>query len=412
MDKSIIEELEINNFLSIEHIKWRFEGFNIITGDMGAGKSICIKLVQFFESIIPNFLIIPYEDFIDRLEDNNSFDFLKKEFNDKFVLIASNLQKLPPFKITYTFSYKDERFETVVSGDESNINFSSSFLEKLFVEWREVLQKKISVSPENLSPDGFKEVKLSLYNDLLKRFNNYFPIATTFVPASRAALAFNSNHTDDYLKQYKELVDVLPRYKSRNQEIINTILKAKIEIDDSLYLESDDGRKVPIAKASSGQQEIVYVLLLLDKLGNFQYIYGKHHSIFIEEPSAHLFPLEQKQTIELIVQRYNELKGNGNPVRFFITTHSPYVLNSLNNILKKDALLRKYKDHTDQINNAVKIPSLNADEISAYFIDNNGNWENMMDESKKYLFSDKIADISKMINDDTSKLHELDAEFS
>jgi AAA15 family ATPase/GTPase len=40
MDKETTEILEIHNFLSISNIKWEIEKFNIITGDMAAGKSL------------------------------------------------------------------------------------------------------------------------------------------------------------------------------------------------------------------------------------------------------------------------------------------------------------------------------------------------------------------------------------
>ena len=414
MGKETKETLEINNFLSISYIKWEFERFNIITGDMGAGKSLCIKLLAFFEEIIPSLLVLPYENFHENLDTGHFFDFLTKEFLIIFDFSTTAPDKQPEFEIKYVFSYKSITFDVTVTGrDVNNITFKSVFLHDMLREWDEYSQKKGIFNSENVTLDGFSEAKKFFYSDVLKKFGGHFPMATTFVPASRAALAFGSSHSDYHLKVYKELIDVLPRFKSRNQEIINTILKAKIKIEDkySLYLESDDGRKVPIAKASSGQQEIVYLLMVLDKLGNFGYTYGNHHSIFIEEPEAHLFPLEQKQTVELIVQTYNLLKGNGNPVRFFITTHSPYILNSLNNILKKGALLNVYKDQTDRINNLIDIPPLNADEISAYFIDSHGEGDNMLDEDREYLYSEKIADISIDINEITIKLSELNNEL-
>ena len=411
MGKETREALEIDNFLSITYIKWEFERFNIITGDMGAGKSLCIKLLKFFEDIIPNLLVLPYEVFRENLDAGLFFKYLAEEFNNIFVFLTTAPDKQPEFKINYVFSYNDITFDVTITGrDETNISFRSVFLEQMLKEWNQYVQNSISES--KLTPDGFIEAKQFLYYEVLKKFGGYFPMATTFVPASRAALAVASDYYDNYLQKYKGLADLLRVFKSRGQEIINTILKAKIIIkDNSLYLESDDGRLVPIAKASSGQQEIVYVLMLLDKLGNFGYTYGKYHSIFIEEPEAHLFPMEQKQTIELIVQMYNLLKGNGNPVRFFITTHSPYILNSLNNILRKGALLTKHKDQTDKINKAIDIPPLRADEISACFIENNGTGESMLDEDKKYLYSEKIADISIFINEDTLKLKELNNEL-
>jgi len=413
MGKETKETLKIDNFLSISHIEWEFGRFNIITGDMGSGKSLCIKLLKFFEDIISNLLILPYEVFRENLDTRTFFNHLINEFTDIFVFLTTAPAKQPEFEIKYAFSYNDVTFDVTVKGkNEVDITFESVYLKNMLKEWDEYSQKRGIFNSENVTPDGFAEAKMSFYSEVLKKFGGYFPMATTFVPASRAALAFTSNPNDNYLKKYKELTDVFPRFGSRDQEKINTILKAKIRIEGNyLYLVSDDGRKVPISKASSGQQEIVYVLMLLDRLGYFRYSYGNHHSIFIEEPEAHLFPLEQKQTIDLIVQMFNLLKGNGNPVRFFITTHSPYILNCLNNILKKGALLNEYKDQADKINEAIDFPHLFADEISAYSIDSQGKGDNMLDEDGKYLYSEKIADISKGINEDTLKLRELNNEL-
>lgn len=413
MDKETTEILEIQDFLSIKYIKWKFEKFNIITGDMGSGKSLCIKLLKYFEDIIPSLLVLPYENFLKNLDTNQFFDYLVKEFSDIFVFTASEPNKQFKYKVSYIFTYNEVTFDATISSEkETGVHFKSVFLESLLKEWYDYSQKKGVFVSENVTPDGFDEIKQHLYNELQKKFGNYYPMSTTFVPASRAAIAFGSSHTDDYLKEYKELVDVLPRFISSKWEIVNTILKAEMKIENGfLFLESNDGRKVPIAKASSGQQEIVYVLMLLDKLGNFRYSYGKGQSVFIEEPSAHLFPLEQKLTIELIVEIFNMLKGNGNPVRFFITTHSPYVLDSLNNILKKGALLKKYENQAEKINSTIDIPYLYSDEISAFYINEKGGWESMLDENKKYLYADIITNISEAINEDTIKLKELNNEL-
>jgi predicted ATPase len=414
MSKEITEILEIHNFLSIENIKWDIKRFNIITGDMGVGKSLCIKLVQFFEDVISELLIMPYEKFLAHLESMAFFNFLIEDFKKTFVLSTSNSKKFTSFKITYTFGYKESLITMTITGsNETDVIFESSFLEKLLTEWNEIAQKKGFVSPEKITPDGFRELKLSLYSNLLKRFGECFPMATIFVPASRAALAFSSNHTDNYLKEYKEVVDVLPQFISRNQKIINTILKAKILIEDSfLFLESDDGRKVPISKASSGQQEIVYVLMLLDRLGNFGHTYGHVQSLFIEEPSAHLFPMEQKQTIELIALMFDYLKDNGSPVRFFITTHSPYVLNVINNMMRKGSLIKQNTGQENIINAKIGFPSLFTEDVSAIFINEGGTITDMIDYDEEQIIPEKIRDISFSINNDIINLDNLSDELN
>jgi len=410
MEKEITETLEIQDFLSIKHIKWEFSRFNIITGDMGAGKSLCIKLIEFFEDIMAKFFVMSYNDFTANLNVKTFFNLLKDEFLNTFFLSSDDPDKLPLFNIHYVYKYKEEIFDMTINGkNEYDIEFESIYLEKLLTDWNDKLQKKLLSG--NITPDGFEEFKRFLNSDLLNKFDNHFPIVTIFIPASRAALAVSSNYSDKYLRSYSDLVKFLPQFKARNHEIINTILKAKIKYDDDLYLESDDGRKVPITKASSGQQEIIYVLMLLDRLGYFYYTYGKSQSLFIEEPEAHLFPLEQKQTIEFIIHTFNRLKGNGSPTRIFITTHSPYVLNSVNNMLKKGTLLEKYKDKADYINKIINIPSLSINEVSACFINAKGTWELMIDDKNRYFYADKIEDISIEINEITTKLQELNNEL-
>lgn len=45
------EKLEITNFLSISHLEWEPKAYNIITGEMGSGKSVCMKLLYFIYEI-------------------------------------------------------------------------------------------------------------------------------------------------------------------------------------------------------------------------------------------------------------------------------------------------------------------------------------------------------------------------
>ncbi len=47
---------------------------------------------------------------------------------------------------------------------------------------------------------------------------------------------------------------------------------------------------------------------------------------FIEEPEAHLFPTSQSRIISMLTALYANIN-----VGFFVTTHSPYILSSLNN---------------------------------------------------------------------------------
>ena len=85
---------------------------------------------------------------------------------------------------------------------------------------------------------------------------------------------------------------------------------------------------VKINFSSSGQQECVWILNLL-----FYYIVQQKEILFIiEEPESHLFPESQKYITELIAL----VNNCGHSI--VLTTHSPYVLGTLNNLLKLPTL--------------------------------------------------------------------------
>jgi hypothetical protein len=87
------------------------------------------------------------------------------------------------------------------------------------------------------------------------------------------------------------------------------------------------------------------------------------------------------------------------------------MLNSMNNVIKKGRLIEKYGGQADRINAEVGIPYLFVNEVSAYSIDSNGIGTSMIDETDRYIYSDKIADISIVIDEDTRKLFELNNEL-
>jgi hypothetical protein len=80
-------------------------------------------------------------------------------------------------------------------------------------------------------------------------------------------------------------------------------------------------------------------------------------------------------------------------------------------MLEKGKKKEKYKEQEDRINKTVDIPPLYADEISAYFLDGKGRWDDMLDSDEKYLNTDKIAKISYDIDKVSTDLSELKNEL-
>jgi len=418
MDENLKETLEINNFLSISYMNWEINDFNIITGDMGSGKSLCIKLLSFFENIfISSILLAP--GFSKKLfENGNFFDKLTDRFKKTFYL-NGNGKDCRNLRINYDCRTKSRDFSVVVWWDEDkkNLVWKCDYLEKRLKKWS-------GYFPKDETPDMAREVRNQIYEEIKHDFDDILPFSSFFVPASRAAMAVvggNTTFKDEFLRDFAETKEFLLSYPEiglKNDKLAD-ILKVKnirenpVDENDVL-LDLNDGRTVPILFSSSGQQELLFLLWLIDELPGITFNYGKTLSLFIEEPSAHLFPKEQKETIECIVDFFINKKLMN--TRIFITTHSPYILNSLNNMLKKGNLLKTYENIEDKINDIIKIPHLYMDETSAYFIGPDPDHEKegkfigkpMFDDDRRYLDADQIQAISESIYKDTKELNDFE----
>ena len=131
----------------------------------------------------------------------------------------------------------------------------------------------------------------------------------------------------------------------------------------------------------------------------FYYLLRQNPVLFIiEEPESHLFPESQKYMTELIALLSNCKHS------IVLTTHSPYVLGTLNNLLFAKTFTEKNKEKADKI-----IPiSFWIDDLKfdSWFV-KNGTVENCMDEEIHMIQNEKIDEISKVINQEFDKLLDL-----
>ena len=109
------------------------------------------------------------------------------------------------------------------------------------------------------------------------------------------------------------------------QEWVRGILKGEFRHDrEGGKLFIADRTFTKMSFASSGQQEVVWILLSLFLL----VLENSRVQVVIEEPEAHLYPQAQHQLLRFIAYVYRKTGCH-----FMITTHSPYILGSLNNLV-------------------------------------------------------------------------------
>jgi hypothetical protein len=182
------------------------------------------------------------------------------------------------------------------------------------------------------------------------------------------------------------------------EEIINKILRGKYQFDqegDKIFIE-DSNKYVKLNLASSGQQEALWILLLI-----FIIILEQQNVfIVIEEPEAHLFPEAQKEISALIA-----LVSNMKQSQVIITTHSPYILASINTLILAHKIGKKYPEKvTRKINKHLWV---NRDKVFAAMVQS-GVVSEIIDPEFDIIQQEHIDGVSQIINKEFDYLYQYE----
>lgn len=188
---------------------------------------------------------------------------------------------------------------------------------------------------------------------------------------------------------------------SEAAQLMRTILQGEYRnINGEERLQISEDRYVKINFASSGQQEVLWILNVL-----FYYLLNNRSSYFIiEEPESHLFPNAQKLITEFIALSQNDGRN-----RILITTHSPYVLGTINNLLYANKIAGMVREQELK-----KIVARNRRiayaELSAFFI-RNGHAKECVDAEFEAIENEVIDGASEDINEDYDRMVYLKEQY-
>lgn len=126
-------------------------------------------------------------------------------------------------------------------------------------------------------------------------------------------------------------------------------------------------------------------------------------NVFLEEPEENLFPLTQRDLVNTLVQMINgERKHN-----LFITTHSPYVMASFNNLIQAGDVLEEDKTKKEELKKIMPLSlALNYEDVGAYAI-KDGNMHTIMDDEMRLISPTELDAVSDEISIQFGKLLEL-----
>jgi len=404
-----MESIEINGFLTIDYAHLEIKKINILIGEQAQGKSVIAKLVYFFKTFFPE-IFIPS---VGKLES-------KRELDKK------SLAKFETIFPRYTWT--DQEFSIIYSYENYAISIIRAKIKNKFT-------LKFNYSKELLSYHRFlkntyqKALSKNKFIEEVEKEEIFYEImnagkadyivsnASIFIPAGRSFFANLQKNIFSFLASNIDIDPLIKEFGSRYEqsrrfhqsnivhppEISRSIIKVKNYVNDIImgeYIYADDqdwiskgGKRTNLAHASSGQQESLPMLLIL-KTWPFVYGQGKPAIFFMEEPEAHLFPTAQKQIISLLATIYNSTNCS-----FFITTHSPYILTAINNLVVGQDAYDKAKASAN--NKQLKklagvLPAdelIHLDDVSAYTI-NQGKLESIIDLEDRLIGANLLDTVS------------------
>ena len=428
-----MEKIAIRNFAGIEKLDLDIKPINILIGPQGVGKSVVVKLLYFFKETLYNLGSRRGIVVMETLENHerNMIVSFRKMFDRSAWKSGSN------FKISYS-SINGLKF--VVKGDEKGeirIVLPEGYTDIL----NEIILVNKQYSPLKARELGISEflkqrneIETFLRLKLSEKFNEKL-VEQVFIPAGRSFFStINRNiysivegkgeidaGLDSFMLRFGSMYQLLGDFEAMNtlfwessersntfDALVDQVMGGRYikENDNQAYILHKDQRKVELKNVSSGQQEALPMLLILKA------IYEKTWKteggvLYIEEPEAHLFPTAQKSIVNLLAKVYT---SNPDNFQIFITTHSPYILTSFNNLMYAGNLIKEDESRRSAVEKVVDQDTiLDASLFSAYAVQKTGATD-LMDKENGIINAELLDEVSNTIGREFDQL--LDIEYA
>ena len=182
-----------------------------------------------------------------------------------------------------------------------------------------------------------------------------------------------------------------------------------------------DGKSIPLPLLSSGTQAMLPMLnvlwqmiteqrgrILFPRADNLpgmpdQIVLSKG-LVYVEEPEANIFPRTQYELVRLLAWLSQEWRLD---FSWVITTHSPYILSSFNNLIEATQVATARPELKDEV--AKLIPEqywIKTSDFKAYCI-HDGNLESIMDSETGLVSANYLDNVSEVIGVEFDELLRL-----
>lgn len=394
------EKLIIKNFGPIKSVELELGRFNVLIGENATGKSIVAKLwavCRYFSNILDDDLFP--KAFEDGLESRGLTEFIQ---NDSYIFYEC---KHYSFKAKRDLKKDIERDEDgeILYEMERHVFFPT--LTSKSEEFKNLLNELKAIQP---SVDQYNFYSLMggwtipssfFQNDVSAVLDNPLYVPTERGLQSIFSLGKSSiqNLSDALFNQLAELDQVARVFKK--ETVIEPLGITYKNENGKGYIKKDtDDKYYSLFNAASGYQSTIPIVLLVKY---YSEIRKKSKTFIIEEPELNLFPSTQDKLMHYLVDKIMNYNNS-----ILLTTHSPYTLTSINN------LMYAYKVgqmHTDEANKIIEQKYWQDPEnVSVYMMLPSGRCENIFDRVESMIKVERIDEISRILNSQFDSLLDIE----
>lgn len=445
-------KLIVKNFGPLKDIEIEVREMVTFIGTQASGKSTLAKLLSIFED--EGFRGDDKITFEDELGKYNILSYLKKETFIEYTNYYNALPSTTPFHLQYLSGvfakqtpvhliemYKEvknnpilvsnnhganEKFKSLIKGSlfyckmydkdftkkiynifpskEQKVKFKDLF----FTGNEEILNEKhIDEILSILGKENVFENYLDLYESLIEIFPKIFLYDSIYIPTERNILQIISTNILGLINNNIQIPKYLLNSGQEYEKAINTIKELPLSIIDkkirykregkTSYIYHNENEKVDLLESASGLQSVIPILLLVEYSKTLKEKYN--FNFVVEEPELNLYPKAQHELIKYLIK--NCLFDRKNLI---LTTHSPFVLASINNLL---LAYDKGQKNLKEVNKIIKKESwLNPKNFIAYEL-KNGKAKKIMNDKLGQIAENMIDSVSDTFADEFNKLLNL-----
>ena len=303
--------------------------------------------------------------------------------------------------------YKEsiKKLESSIMGDAR--------LAQVFADAFSMIISKENTDWNRVSKEQQDAIQLLLFGTL-----KGFVFDPVYIPSERILLSIIKNSVFTLLRSGESIPESIIRFGSRYERAKSMIKNLDLDFMDiriSFSKENDkiilkDKTEVDFLHASSGFQSVIPLWTVLQSVFS-QHI--NHEHIVIEEPELNLFPTQQVALICKIISGMNN--NNNKKSKIVITTHSPYILSVIDNMILANDIYNKAKGNKtiqNKITNIVKKNEfISFKDVASYGFNDDGTVTDIRDIENHFTGA---MDIDKASNETSQiffKLMEIEDEL-